>query len=78
MTISQVSEKGQITLPASTRRKLGIQPRDRVSIEATDDAIIVKPVQDFFKLAGILGDAVVDEEQKAMDEVGARTSKEGS
>ncbi len=64
MTISLVSEKGQITLPAAARRKVGIEPRDRVVIEATDDVIIIRPVVDFFKFEGFLGDALPDEEEQ--------------
>ena len=64
MTISMVSEKGQITLPAAARRKVGIKPQDRVMIEATDDAIIIRPVVDFFALEGFLGDALSEEEEK--------------
>jgi len=67
MTVSLVSEKGQITLPAAARRKIGIKPRDRVVIETTDDAIVIRPVADFFELEGFLGDALPEKtEQEAM------------
>jgi AbrB family looped-hinge helix DNA binding protein len=78
MTVSQVSEKGQITLPAHARRRLGIQPHDRVSIETEADAIIIKRVADFFRLEGVLGEASLDEEEKAMEEVAARGGRKKS
>jgi len=57
MTISTVSSKGQITLPAKARREVGIKPHDRVMIEVEDDLIIVRPIRDFMELAGFLGEA---------------------
>ena len=64
MTVSTISEKGQITLPAAARRRVGIKPKDRVIIETTDDAIIIKPVEDFFELEGFLGEALPEEEER--------------
>jgi AbrB family looped-hinge helix DNA binding protein len=58
MTVSTISSKGQITLPASLRRKLGIKPHDRVRVELGDQAILVKPAPDLFVLEGFLGKAL--------------------
>lgn len=64
MAISTISSKGQITLPARIRRKLGLKPHDRVVIESTDDAIIIKRAADFFELQGFLGKAVPRSEER--------------
>ena len=64
MTVSTISSKGQITLPASLRRRLGMKPRDRVLIELADKAIVVKPAQDVFALEGFLGKALPGEEER--------------
>ncbi|MBI4704393.1 MAG: AbrB/MazE/SpoVT family DNA-binding domain-containing protein [Deltaproteobacteria bacterium] len=58
MSVATVSSKGQITLPAGLRRRLGIAPGDRVVIEAAGDAIVVRPAADLFALAGFLGRAL--------------------
>ena len=55
MPMSTISSKGQITLPAALRRKLGIKAHDRVSVEIERDGILIKPTIDFFSLRGFLG-----------------------
>jgi len=42
---SSVSPKGQITLPIDARRRLGIHPKDRVTIEIHNDSITVRPAK---------------------------------
>lgn len=41
---SSMTQKGQITVPAEIRTRLGLKPRDRVRFELSDDTIIVTPV----------------------------------
>ncbi len=46
MTISKlirVQEKGQVTLPASLRRRLGVKKGDLVSIEETNGKLLITP-----------------------------------
>lgn len=38
-----VSKRGQISLPANLRKRLGIQPGGVVTIEAREGALIVRP-----------------------------------
>jgi antitoxin PrlF len=38
-----VSKRGQITLPATLRRALGIQPGDVVTVEERDGDVVLKP-----------------------------------
>ena len=67
MPISTISQKGQITLPSSFRKKLGMRPHDRVLIEANDEAIVIRPITDIFQLEGFLGRALPQKkEQKQM------------
>jgi AbrB family looped-hinge helix DNA binding protein len=65
MPISTISAKGQITLPARMRRKLGIKTHGRVVVEMTEDAIVIKPASDLFALEGFAGKALAAEEEKA-------------
>jgi AbrB family looped-hinge helix DNA binding protein len=54
MRFATVSSKGQITLPAASRKVLGIKVRDRVRIELKDGAIMVRPAGNFFELKGFV------------------------
>ncbi len=71
MTIAAVSTKGQITLPLGLRKKLGIEPHDRVVIESVDDAIVIRPVRDFMELQGFLGPARPEGDEKTAVETTA-------
>jgi AbrB family looped-hinge helix DNA binding protein len=64
MPVSTVSSKGQITLPAQVRRKLRIKPNDRVTIDAVDDAIVIKRAPDLFELKGFLGKAIPERQER--------------
>lgn len=65
MPTAAVSIKGQITLPARFRRKLGLGPQGRVTIETEGDAIVIRRAADFFELDGFLGKALPPEKEKA-------------
>ena len=52
--IARVSNKGQITLPAAIRRKLGISPNSQVEVRATEQGILIRPVKPVSELSGIL------------------------
>lgn len=43
MTLVRVSDKGQVTLPAAIRRKLGIKSRSRLDVVVRNDEIVLKP-----------------------------------
>jgi len=53
MTTGVISERGQLTIPASARRKLGIRPRSRVEIVVRDDEIVIRPLKTISELRGI-------------------------
>lgn len=79
MAIGKVSSKGQITLPAAMRRKLGIKPNSTVEIIAGGDGILVRPTRSIGELYGIFHDRVRgrkplgwEEERRQMEEAVAR------
>jgi AbrB family looped-hinge helix DNA binding protein len=47
-TITSISTKGQVTIPARLRKKLGLKPRDRVLVEIQEGAIVISLAPDFF------------------------------
>jgi len=53
MPLARVSSKGQITLPAATRRKLGILPNSTVEVVTDDREIIIRPRRSIMELAGV-------------------------
>lgn len=53
MASVKVSSKGQITLPAAARRKLGIKPNMRLEVEVRDKEIAMRPVKSVLELGGI-------------------------
>lgn len=63
MPLCAISSKGQITLPARLRRKVGIAPHDRVLVEAEEDKIVIRPAGDLFSYEGFLGQALSPEEE---------------
>jgi len=74
MTMLKVSSKGQITLPAAARRKLGIAPGSMVEITVRDDGILVRPTRSIADLYGVFHDHVRrrnllgwDEERRRME-----------
>lgn len=73
MTFTTVSSKGQITLPVEIRRKLGIKPHDRITVESIGDTAVIRRVRDFFEFEGFLGKAVpIEEEERMIEEAAAR------
>ncbi len=38
----KVSTKNQIAVPSEARRRLGIEPGDRLTVEVTDDALVLR------------------------------------
>lgn len=76
MAVSTISTKGQITLPISLRKRFGMKPHDRVLIESTDDAIVIRRAVDFFELQGFLGKALPEaEERKRMMQAVSRRAR---
>lgn len=55
MLSAKVSTKHQISLPSVARRKLGIEPGDRLSVEITHDSLILRlrPARPSERLRGL-------------------------
>ena len=49
-----ITSQGQITIPASFRRKLGLDNYPKATVEIKNKQIIIEPIPDFLSLAGIL------------------------
>ena len=39
----RIQEKGQVTLPASVRKRLGLKKGDLVAVEATPEGVLITP-----------------------------------
>ena len=52
MTTVQVSEKGQINLPARIRRELGMEPSSVLELEVQDGGILIRPLRSIRELEG--------------------------
>jgi len=39
---TKVSSRNQISIPSEARRRLGIEPGDRLSVEITDEAMVLR------------------------------------
>lgn len=49
----KISEKGQITLPVAVRRRLGLTPERRISVELRDDEVVLRPMRSISDVAGM-------------------------
>jgi antitoxin PrlF len=56
---STISSKGQITVPQEIRKRLGLEPGDRVEFVVEEDRTVIRParseVNPFERFIGILG-----------------------
>jgi AbrB family looped-hinge helix DNA binding protein len=43
--VSTMTQKGQVTIPAAVRARLGLKPKDRVEFEFTGDVVTIKPAE---------------------------------
>lgn len=51
MQTSSVTRKGQVTIPAPVRKKLGLRQGDRVAFVDEDDKVVLMPVQNDVRAA---------------------------
>ena len=82
MTITKVSEKGQIVIPSALRKKYGIKPKSEVLIGDLNGKIVIVPVlkdpvkeaRGILKGGRSLTQALLEERQKELEreEVRAR------
>jgi antitoxin PrlF len=68
--IVKVTRKGQTTIPAEIRKKLGIKEGDELAVDSVDQQVIFKLVPKIEDCAGIFaGHANVAELKKQIDEL---------
>lgn len=68
--IVKVTRKGQTTIPAEIREKLGIKEGDDLAVEAIDHQVVFKPIPKIGDCAGIFaGHADVTELKKEISKL---------
>lgn len=53
MPTAKISNKGQVTLPAAIRRRLGLKADSRVDIELRGSEIVIRPLRSLSDLRGV-------------------------
>ena len=65
-----VTRKGQVTIPASKRRKYGIKEGMRVLVRDGIDGVVIKPITPIEDLAGVdAGKVRLEDMRKKLDEI---------
>jgi AbrB family looped-hinge helix DNA binding protein len=65
-----VTRKGQVTIPASKRRKYGIREGMQVLVKESGDGILIKPITPLEDLAGVDSPKVpLEEMKKKLDDI---------
>jgi antitoxin PrlF len=68
--IVKVTRKGQTTIPAEIREKLGIKEGDDLAVETRDDQIVFKRIPKLEDMCGIFaGEADIVEIKKEIDKM---------
>lgn len=52
MQVTTVTQKGQVTIPKSIRKELGIEPGQKIAFAKKKNDVVIEPVVDFFSLRG--------------------------
>lgn len=68
--VVKVTRKGQTTIPAKIREKLGIKEGDKLAVESVGRQIVFKPIPKLEDMCGIFaGHADVAELKKEIDKM---------
>lgn len=68
-----VTRKGQVTIPASKRKKYGIKEGMRVLVRDGSDGIVIKPITPIEDLAGVdAGKVSLERMRKELDDMRSR------
>jgi len=68
--IVKVTRRGQTTIPAEIRKKLGIKEGDELMVEATEKGLLFKPIRKLEDCAGIYAKyGKVEEIKKEIDKL---------
>jgi AbrB family looped-hinge helix DNA binding protein len=66
----KVTRRGQTTIPQKIRRQLGIKEGDRLTVEATENGVLFKPVPNLLDMVGIdAGYATPEQVNKMLDKL---------
>ncbi len=66
----KITRKGQTTIPAEIRKKLGIKIGDEFVVEAEDNTVVFKPIPRLEDCAGMFaGKADVEKLKKEIDRI---------
>jgi len=69
-TIVKVTRRGQTTIPQKIRQQCGIKEGDRLTVEATENGILFKPIPNILDMIGIdAGYATVEQVNKMIDKL---------
>jgi len=60
MPAARISGKGQVTLPAAIRRRLGLKADSRVDIELRGSEIVIRPMRSLSELRGVFRHCAAD------------------
>ena len=69
----RVSNKGQVTIPVSARRKMGIEPNSMVEVTVTDQEVTIRPVKPLSAFAGVLSEHAQPNEDQDWDAIRRET-----
>jgi len=70
---STISSKGQITLPAALRKRLGWKAGTRLEFDVLNEGIVARPAFDASEMESVLGCAAEFEPAKSSREILAET-----
>lgn len=59
VAVARITSQGQISIPAEIRKKLKIKIPSSLFITTSGNKIVIEPVSDFSKLAGILNEMAI-------------------
>jgi len=69
-SVVKVTRRGQTTIPAELRQKLGIKEGDELLVEATEQGVLFKPIRRLEDCAGIYANyGKVEEIKKEIDKL---------
>jgi len=66
---STISSKGQITLPAALRKRLGWKPGTKLEFDELDQGILARPAFDAAEMQAVLGCATEFEPGKSSQQI---------
>ena len=70
MQTVKVTRKGQTTIPAEIREKLGIKKGDALTVEVIEDKVVFRRIPNLLDMCGIFaGEVDIEEIKKEIDKM---------